>query len=773
MLHDGSGNKASSLFITYPVFSEATMRILCYCFICFALSAGLAFADATGSITYLNRWPTAAPNVMAKVGNYVFYGDGEAIAVFDDTTAPALTPVARVGIRLTPAEQLGAEQAAGTEGISGLYFANGFLYVTCGNEGLQIYQVPPDPADFSAQNWVGTHLVEKGNNRASVRDVAVSGQYAYIGYHWLSNQGYDSGIRVVDVSDPANPVMAGEAELPTTWAELKRVESLALSGGYAYVTDMYNGLVIFDLADPVNPAAEAVCYIPSAMDVAVSGGYAYFTCVGYGLQVVNIDPAQFTDNLDVIQTVAFSQYNDSMTKAVSIEARGDFAYVGDVDLGLVIVDISSPEDINDNSLVAYYNNDAEGVYRLSLDPVNPVVYVGDCRKGLQKIDVSNPAAPARTAAVEDTQTPADADAIIVDPATSYIFTADDDATVGGVQEGIRIFFAILSEDYVSFLFKGMFPTDGEASDVYLANGYLYVADGSAGLKIIDPGLPAATAGPVNPSLKGSCGITGTANGVFVLDGYAYVAAGDGGLKVVDISDPALPIQVGELAGTAVSDARKVMVKADYAFVADGWNGLKIVDISNKTQPFLTGSYWVDDTDDLDDIPGCVTDVDVVGVLAYIATNNEGFYVMDVSDTYNPKYLADYSANPYEQVKGLFAARSDQSEGVDLVWVANGTAPDDNMGFFLNPSTVPPQRSTAYHTSGDVKDVFVVGEYAYLADSAGGFQVLAVTEGDADDGTWDDDVVPVDTHRSKSGGCFIRMVWSGLSDGLSRLTSLFR
>jgi hypothetical protein len=343
-------------------------------------------------------------------------------------------------------------------------------------------------------------------------------------------------------------------------------------------------------------------------------------------------------------------------------------------------------------------------------------------------------------------------------------------------------FAITSEDYVSFLFKGMFPTDGEASDIFFLNGYLYVADGSGGLKIIDPGLPEYdtdltrdTAGPVNPVLKGSCPITGgNANGVFVKDDYAYVAAGTGGLKVIDVSDPALPAVVGEIAGADVSDARKVLVKADYAFVSDGWNGLKVVDISDKSLPVLAGQFYIGDSDDVDDVPGCVQDVSVVGALAYVAAGNEGFYVLLVSDPSDPTWMANYSAVPYDQVKGIYAARSDASEGVDLIWVANGSAPDDNMGFFINPSSVPPQRSVAYRTSGDVKDVSVVGNYAYLADGAGGFQALTVDAGEADDGTgpggWDDDVVPVDTRRGKQSGCFVGTVLSDLSGRLSRLIS---
>ncbi|MEW6078043.1 MAG: hypothetical protein AB1724_09545 [Thermodesulfobacteriota bacterium] len=743
-------------------------------FILLILPVTCVFAAGNAEITYINRWPTAAPNVMTKVGNYVIYGDGECISIYDTTADPALTLVAKVSIHLTEKENLVDSQVSGTEGISGVFYAGGFLYVACGNEGLQIYELPADLTTFSADNLKGTYLVLKEDGRAVVRDVVVSGSLAYIGYYWLTEEGYDSGLQVIDVSDPANPLMAGQAELPPTFADLKRVQSLTLAGDYVYVADLYNGMVVFDISNPATPEIEAVCYIPSALDVAVSGNYAYLVCAGYGLQVVNINPETFTPERDSLPIVAYCQYDGSLTKAISVEVSANYAYIGDVDLGLLVADISSPEDINNNSLVGQYFNDAQGTYRLYLDSANQTVYVGDCRKGLQKVDVSNPASLNFLAGVNDTGTPADAEAVFVDAASSYVFAVDDDPSSGGMSEGVRIFFAVVSEDYVTFLLKGMFPTNGEASDIYYLNGYLFVADGSAGLKIIDPGLSADTAGPVNPVLKGSCPITGgNANGVFVIDGYAYVASGTGGLKVVDVSDPALPTVVGEIAGTDVSDARKVIVRADYAFVADGWNGLKVVDISDKSRPVLTGQYYIEDGDDLDDIPGCAYDVSIVGTLAYVAAGNEGFYILNVLDTTNPSWLANYSAQPYEQVQSIYAARSDVSEGVDLIWMANGTMPDENMGFFIKPATVPPQRSGAYHSAGEVKDIFVVGDYSYIADGAGGFQALTVYEGggDDEDPSWDDDVVPVNIHHNgKDSGCFVGTLFSSVTDTILRWIS---
>lgn len=737
------------------------MRIFGYFIIVFQFFVCCVQAEVTGKITYLNRWPATAPNVITKVGNYVYYGDGEAIAVYD---AKSLTPVARVGIRLTDGDSLENGHASGSEGISGLFYSNGYLYAACGNEGLQIFDLPENPADFGPNNFRGKYIVKKEDARANVRDVAVTGNYAYIGYHWLSDAGYDSGIQAVDVSDPVSPFLAGEAELPQSFAEIKKVQSIAVAGGYAYAADIYNGLAIFDLSQPTKPQLEAACYMPSALDVSVSGNYAYVACAGYGLRVVNVNPDSFTDNLDSLSVVATSQYDGGTTKTVSVEASGNYAYIGDVDLGMLVVDISSPENVYEGSVIGQYY-DALGAYRISFDEESRAVYVGDCRKGLQKIDVFTAASPSLIVALDNTATPADADAVWVDADTSYVYTVDNDATSGNIKEGLRIFFAILSDEYVSFLLKGMLPTDGEASDVYVSGGYVYVADGSGGLKIIDPGLPAvdaegdrATENPVNPVLIGSCGVPGgPANGVFVEGGFAYVAAGTGGLKVIDVSDLTAPVEVGQLAGTSLSDAQKVAVVGNFAYVADGRNGLKVVDVADRSQPVLMGGYYIPDSDDLDVLPGYAHDVSLIGILAYVAAGNEGFQVIDVSDPSSPAYYSRYHAEPYYDVKGIYTASSDVNEKVNLIWVANGVMPDENFCFFTDPPTVPPQRHVGYHSSGDVRDVVVVGNFAYIAESAGGFQVLMVDEGEAaETGDWYDDVKPVNLHSNShdSSSCFI-------------------
>ncbi len=95
----------------------------------------------------------------------------------------------------------------------------------------------------------------------------------------------------------------------------------------------------------------------------------------------------------------------------------------------------------------------------------------------------------------------------------------------------------------------------------VTGNYAYVADGAAGLRVIDVSLPSA------PAEVGFYDNPGTAYGVAVAGNYAYVSAGDAGLRVIDVSLPSAPTEVG-FYDTAGIFAMGVAVVGNYAYVAD-------------------------------------------------------------------------------------------------------------------------------------------------------------------------------------------------------------
>ena len=108
-----------------------------------------------------------------------------------------------------------------------------------------------------------------------VQDVAVAGDYAYVAAAY-------SGLRIVNVSNPAAPTEAGYCDTPGT------AYGVAVAGNYAYVAD-YSGLRIVNVSNPVAPTEAGYYDAPgNAVDVAVAGNYAYVAGGSFGLRIVNV-----------------------------------------------------------------------------------------------------------------------------------------------------------------------------------------------------------------------------------------------------------------------------------------------------------------------------------------------------------------------------------------------------------------------------------------------------------------------------------------------------
>jgi len=97
--------------------------------------------------------------------------------------------------------------------------------------------------------------------------------YAYVA-------GWESGLRVIDVSTPSAPVEVGFLDTPGY------ANGVAVSGSYAYLADYSYGLRVIDVSPPSAPAEIGFVDTPGlALDVAVAGGYAYVADWSAGLAV--------------------------------------------------------------------------------------------------------------------------------------------------------------------------------------------------------------------------------------------------------------------------------------------------------------------------------------------------------------------------------------------------------------------------------------------------------------------------------------------------------
>jgi len=159
-----------------------------------------------------------------------------------------------------------------------------------------------------------------------------------------------------------------------------------------------------------------------------------------------------------------------------------------------------------------------------------------------------------------------------------------------------------------------------AEDVFVIDDILLVADGNGGLQLLDINVPS------EPKYVGSYPLS-WAWGVFVKDNIAYVAAGEEGLRVIDISKPSQPAEIGFC--QTPDWALKVFVKDKIACVAD-WNaGLRIIDISEPESPKEVSSYQLP----------WAWDVFMKDNIVYVADENVGLHAVDITNPAEPKKLA--------------------------------------------------------------------------------------------------------------------------------------
>jgi hypothetical protein len=209
-----------------------------------------------------------------------------------------------------------------------------------------------------------------GSTSRPCADVAVAGSLAYV----VGGQSLD----VVDVSNPGIcPRTIGTFDTPEAMAVVVR------DGHYAYVGDYSSGLQVIDITDPSNPLLVGEVSPGPILDLAVVGGLAYAACGMYGLYVINIS------NPSAPQLMG---YTDTPGAARGVAVAGRYAYIADDAGGLKVIDILSP-----TSPVIVGSFVTGGEARAVAVKGN-YAYVGESA-ALKVVDISDPHAPTIAASL--------------------------------------------------------------------------------------------------------------------------------------------------------------------------------------------------------------------------------------------------------------------------------------------------------------------------------------------------------------------------------------
>ncbi len=489
-----------------------------------------------------------------------------------------------------------------------------------------------------------------------ITDVFVAANYAYL--TWRDRDAGQAGLEIVDIANPARPILAG------SYTPLNEPMDIFVVDGCALVAD--GDLQVIDISEPSDPEfVNTYATDGHTIDVFVLDEYAY------------VPYARFVDIVDIsapanpltIATVA------APFDVIDVFVSGNYAYAcwGRVDgfnfwYGLEIWDIAdraSPLSVGSFTALGM----ASGLF---VSQGNAYVnwWEGGWG-GIEIIDVSDPANPTMVAEHAD-----EIPYYVLVVSGNIVYMANERFVIADFSDPLQ-------PDII-----GSYTCPQFTGGVFVDDDYAYAIAMSPALQTVDAS---------DPYMPGSVGaLPGYALDISVVDDYAYLAAGIFGLRIVDVSVPAEPVLGGEY--ITENPAYDVFVCDHYAFVLcrpQQSSDLCIIDVSEPSYPTLISTY---------DGDIFFTDIFVVGDHAYLAHSSEGLHIIDVSDPSDPIPCGDYDTD-YE-ANGVF---------VDANYAYLAV---DHSGLLILDITDPcnPVLSGCCHMPGTANRVFVSGEYAYVTDT---------------------------------------------------------
>jgi hypothetical protein len=561
-------------------------------------------------------------------------------------------------------------------------------------------------------------------------DIVVSGRLAYV----AASSG---GLVAIDISGPGEPK-------ETFRYESVRAERCALAGSTLFVADAQSRLFIFDCADPRKPRFREMKQLAAPVSSLAAEGDILAIVHPRKASISRVSPG---GEMREISEAALE--DDTRSQGAARIPRG--AKKGILRRGVLLIltstgevpcwDLGKPErpvslkPLNVKGVADIAAADEGGMLLTNLERLLPFDIertagaAGGARvklgsgKGFALESVNRYSQPIATGRPETAETSGEAQR------PTGVFMAGARLAVVSPLDGVRVY--EVARGGVKFI--DFFPTRGFAISVVAANGVLYVANGYDGVRI------------------GRVGRDGTVDWIghvqtveardVALDGsYLFIADGTGGLKAADVRDPARAKIVGLHASPYFMSA--LVVEKGRAYCAGGLGGVEIVDVSEPRRPRLVWRRDFSEVRGIDvdgrylyfadgyegfriyslgaaapeavsvlDTPGWNCDCFVARNIAYLANGGAGISVVDVSDRKKPRIVGSLSLGTVARAvhargKTLFAAA--HTRGVAAIDVSNPARPSI---------------AAWYDTADDARGIFADESFVYAASGSGGVYIF--------------------------------------------------
>ncbi len=414
--------------------------------------------------------------------------------------------------------------STGSNWVKDVVFENNLLYCAMERDGLWIIDVsvPSSPNVISKLKLSDAYL-------AYAHRIAKRGNRVY-----LSN--YVSGVAVVDVSDPYNPINLGGID----WLDF--VTEVHINGDILYFADGGEGLFAVDISQPDtlnflhNYKTFAVIN-----DVAITDSIAYLLDWQYGFRVVDITNPQFPVEVNHVSTPGpqFSMY-----------LMDQYLFIAAKESGLCLYDVSNPYDIKELWVAPKYISYA-------IEIVGTYLYLGTKGMGLRIIDISDLMAPREIGHFSLNDLINTFHHIIVKEPYAYLITWGQPLTIIDISDKRRP--KLLSR----------YDTGYYLNDVGIKGHYAYCMHDVWG-----PNVVLDISDPANPVEYWRESKWRFADRIRIVDNFAYVDRGNYGLGIYEIKPDATLEYIAEYETESMS--HDFRIKGDTIYLADNYDGMYIL-----------------------------------------------------------------------------------------------------------------------------------------------------------------------------------------------------
>jgi hypothetical protein len=525
-----------------------------------------------------------------------------------------------------------------------------------------------------AQDSLGMHDVTTLDYWGGATDIQMVGNLAYI----FSG---GSGLRIMDLTDPVNPVQIGRG----TWYDwYSPWGGVYITGNRAYVATT-QGCCAFDISDPTHPIQLARWWEDrSQLDILVHDTIAIIQIEQeYGSTPVVAD----ISDLGNVQQV--SDFGGRIIWPIGLE--GDYLYMANPEGGMIVFNFSNP---------------LQPVQVAQVDTTMPAagstitgnyVYFGTQGYGIRIIDISNPLQPMEVA--------------FCDSGACSTVNVTVAVLVTYKHNQLNIWNVF---DPLHPVLEGVFPITQSITSLAGSGNLICLGcwNNPMCVAVVDISNPAA---PVQVSSFGPAGslsfmkINGTTG---YLGGASFPGSEGAGLCIMNLTNPANPIFLG-----IIHRYGEIALHGNYLYSVDRYHGVVVFDVSNPAEP-----------ESLHCTPGgYLQKIVIVGDYAYVVETDQGTWVSLF--TYNLQEPAvpvrvDSLHIPYYTMGDAFGAQngylyigaSYSSAYLFVYSLANPAAPQ------LVGTT---NWSNVY---GCVPiDLELTDQYAYVADYTGGLATIDITQ----------------------------------------------